>query len=84
MECFSPINDVSQALSYFSDNLPGDPLRRCSPLSHHASVQTELQELKTQILNYLEQPQDVSAVIRQLSFAQCTYLLSVYKLEMLR
>ena len=52
--------------------------------SHNVVHQTELQELKTQILNYLEQPQDVSAIIRQLSFAQCTYLLSVYKLEMLR
>ncbi|XP_043226058.1 phosphatidylinositol 4-kinase alpha-like isoform X2 [Amphibalanus amphitrite] len=59
-------------------------LQHTSALRNDAVSLTELQELKTQILNYLEQPQDVSAIIRQLSFAQCTYLLSVYKLEMLR
>ncbi|XP_023707312.1 phosphatidylinositol 4-kinase alpha isoform X2 [Cryptotermes secundus] len=44
----------------------------------------ELQELKTQILNLLEHPADVTAFVNKLSFAQCTYLLSVYWLEMLR
>ncbi|KAJ4431264.1 hypothetical protein ANN_19861 [Periplaneta americana] len=44
----------------------------------------ELQELKTQILNLLEHPTDVTAYVNKLSFAQCTYLLSVYWLEMLR
>nr|CAD7260807.1 unnamed protein product [Timema shepardi] len=47
-------------------------------------VQTELQELKTQILNLLEHPAEVTAFVSKLSFAQCTYLLSVYWLELLR
>ena len=46
--------------------------------------QNELQELKTQILNLLEHPADVTAYVNKLSFAQCTYLLSVYWLEVLR
>ncbi|XP_077290371.1 phosphatidylinositol 4-kinase III alpha isoform X2 [Arctopsyche grandis] len=45
---------------------------------------TELQELKTQILNLLEHPADITAYVNKLSFAQCTYLLSVYWLETLR
>nr|CAD7405817.1 unnamed protein product [Timema poppensis] len=45
---------------------------------------TELQELKTQILNLLEHPAEVTAFVSKLSFAQCTYLLSVYWLELLR
>ncbi|PSN41691.1 hypothetical protein C0J52_07710 [Blattella germanica] len=44
----------------------------------------ELQELKMQILNLLEHPADVTAYVNKLSFAQCTYLLSVYWLEILR
>ncbi|KAK7873127.1 hypothetical protein R5R35_006354 [Gryllus longicercus] len=44
----------------------------------------ELQDLKTQILNLLEHPADVTAFVKALSFAQCTYLLSVYWLETLR
>ncbi|XP_037092304.1 LOW QUALITY PROTEIN: phosphatidylinositol 4-kinase alpha-like [Pollicipes pollicipes] len=59
-------------------------LQHTSALRNDAVSLTELQELKMQILNYLEHPADVTAVIHKLSFAQCTYLLSVYKLEMLR
>ncbi|XP_063368926.1 phosphatidylinositol 4-kinase alpha isoform X2 [Cydia amplana] len=45
---------------------------------------TELQELKTQILNLLDHPQDVSVIVGKLTFAPCMYLLSVYWLETLR
>ncbi|XP_067015107.2 phosphatidylinositol 4-kinase alpha [Anabrus simplex] len=44
----------------------------------------ELQDLKNQILNLLEHPADVTTYVKSLSFAQCTYLLSVYWLETLR
>lgn len=43
----------------------------------------ELQELKTQILNLLDQP-DVIPIVNKLNFAPCMYLLSVYWLETLR
>ncbi|XP_060518279.1 phosphatidylinositol 4-kinase alpha [Cylas formicarius] len=45
----------------------------------------ELQELKNQILDLLKHPADVTAIVNgKLSFAQCTFLLSVYWVEMLR
>ncbi|KAK2710773.1 hypothetical protein QYM36_012077, partial [Artemia franciscana] len=46
---------------------------------------TEVQEFRNQILNLLgNPPQDVSNIIGKLTFAQCTYLLCVYWLEVLR
>ncbi|XP_969785.1 phosphatidylinositol 4-kinase alpha isoform X4 [Tribolium castaneum] len=45
---------------------------------------TELQELKNQILELLKQPADVTAYVNRLTFAQCTFLLSVYWVEILR
>ncbi|XP_066260677.1 phosphatidylinositol 4-kinase alpha isoform X2 [Euwallacea similis] len=46
---------------------------------------TELQELKNQILELLKHPADVTAIVNnKLTFAQCTFLLSVYWVETLR
>ncbi|KAH1001445.1 hypothetical protein HUJ04_005466 [Dendroctonus ponderosae] len=46
---------------------------------------TELQELKNQILDRLRHPADVTAIVNnKLTFAQCTFLLSVYWVEILR
>lgn len=45
---------------------------------------TELQELRTQILELLKHPAEVTAIVNKLSFAQCTFLLSVYWVETLR
>ncbi|CAB3384659.1 Hypothetical predicted protein [Cloeon dipterum] len=44
----------------------------------------ELQELKLQVLNLLEHPQEVTPFINKFPFPECTYLLSVYWLESLR
>lgn len=46
---------------------------------------TELQELKNQILDLLRHPADVTTIVNnKLTFAQCTFLLSVYWVETLR
>ncbi|XP_063926766.1 phosphatidylinositol 4-kinase alpha isoform X3 [Zophobas morio] len=44
----------------------------------------ELQELKNQILELLKHPTEVTAYVSKLTFAQCTFLLSVYWVEILR
>ncbi|XP_047491882.1 phosphatidylinositol 4-kinase alpha-like isoform X2 [Penaeus chinensis] len=44
----------------------------------------ELGELRQQILSLLEHPTDVTPVVNKLSFAQCIYVLSVYRVEALR
>ncbi|XP_073997967.1 phosphatidylinositol 4-kinase III alpha isoform X1 [Rhodnius prolixus] len=45
---------------------------------------TQLQEFRMQILTLLENPNEITAHVNKLSFAQCTFLLSVYWLETLR
>ncbi|RWS26434.1 phosphatidylinositol 4 kinase-like protein, partial [Leptotrombidium deliense] len=44
----------------------------------------ELQEIRNQILNELDHSSDVTPIVNKLSFAQCTYLLSVCRLETFR
>ncbi|XP_066970314.1 phosphatidylinositol 4-kinase alpha isoform X2 [Macrobrachium rosenbergii] len=44
----------------------------------------ELSELRQQILSLLEHPADVTPIVNKLSFAQCIYVLSVYRAEALR
>lgn len=48
------------------------------------SFQAELQELRNSILAELEHPPDVVPLVNKMEFAQCVYLLAVYRLETLR
>ncbi|XP_055694049.1 phosphatidylinositol 4-kinase alpha [Lutzomyia longipalpis] len=59
-------------------------MRELNYTSAVKSDSVSLNELRSQILLLLEHPTDVAAVIHKLTFAQCTYLLSVYWLETLR
>ncbi|XP_037935498.1 phosphatidylinositol 4-kinase alpha isoform X1 [Teleopsis dalmanni] len=60
-------------------------MRELNYTSAIKSDSVSLNELRTQILLLLEHPTaDVTAAINKLTFAQCTYLLSVYWLETLR
>ncbi|BFZ04518.1 hypothetical protein BsWGS_07556 [Bradybaena similaris] len=52
-------------------------------LRNDAIAPNELTDLRNNISTILESP-DVTAIINRLNFSQCTYLLSVYKLETLR
>ncbi|XP_042233496.1 phosphatidylinositol 4-kinase alpha-like isoform X1 [Homarus americanus] len=45
---------------------------------------SELNELRQQILSLLEHTADVTQIINKFSFAQCIYVLSVYRVEALR
>ncbi|XP_055594149.1 phosphatidylinositol 4-kinase alpha isoform X1 [Uranotaenia lowii] len=57
-------------------------------LNYSSAIRSDsvsLNELRSQILVLLDHPPaDITACINKLSFAQCTYLLSVYWLEILR
>ncbi|XP_059147060.1 phosphatidylinositol 4-kinase alpha-like [Physella acuta] len=52
-------------------------------LRNDAVAPNELTDLRNSISNLLDNP-EVTTLINRLNFAQCTYLLSVYKLETLR
>lgn len=47
-------------------------------------LQSELNELRQQILSLLEHPTDLTQVVNKLTFAQCIFVLSVYRVEALR
>ena len=45
-------------------------------------MQTEINEVRTSVLDVIGS--ELSVIVKQLNFGQCTYLLSVYRLESLR
>ncbi len=47
-------------------------------------VQAELQDLRNQLLSLLNNPPEVVQISNRLTFAQCTYLLSILRLETIR
>ena len=48
------------------------------------NLKAELNGLRNTVLGVLDYPAELVPVINRLSFAQCAYLLSVYRLETLR
>ena len=59
-------------------------LQYTSALRNESISVNELTDLKTQILNLLDNPTEVTPLVSKLSFAQSCYLFSVYSLETLR
>ena len=47
-------------------------------------MQAELNEVRTSLLEALSNPAEIITLVNRLNFGQCTYLLSVYRLESLR
>lgn len=48
------------------------------------SQQAELNEVRASLLETLGNPAEIVTLVNKLNFGQCTYLLSVYRLESLR
>lgn len=59
-------------------------LRYNTALKNDGVAQADLNELRSSICSLLNQNADIIPVVNRLNFAQCTYLLSVFRLETLR
>ncbi|XP_030847458.1 phosphatidylinositol 4-kinase alpha isoform X1 [Strongylocentrotus purpuratus] len=67
---------------------PGEHLRSelqyNSALRNDSMTYNDLNELRQNILGLMEHSPEVTVIVNKLNFAQCTYLLSVHRLETLR
>ncbi|XP_056639976.1 phosphatidylinositol 4-kinase alpha [Diorhabda sublineata] len=71
-------------ISFMSSRSEMRELQITSAVRNESVSINELHELRTQILDLLKHPADITAYVNKLSFAQCTFLLSVYWVETLR
>lgn len=53
-------------------------------IRNDSATMDELVEVRTQILNDLDHPAEIASIVNRLNFAQCTYLMSVYRMEAFR
>ncbi|KAK4878018.1 hypothetical protein RN001_010524 [Aquatica leii] len=88
MEWFEGVKEIAvkspSLVSQTSRSSEMRELQYTSAVRNDSVSLTELHELRMQILDLLKNSADVSAYVNKLSFAQCTFLLSVYWVETLR
>lgn len=53
-------------------------------IRNDSATMDELVEVRNQILSDLDHPTDIVSIVNRMSFAQCTYLMSVYRMEAFR
>lgn len=53
-------------------------------IRNDSATMDELVEVRNQILSDLDHPADIVSIVNRLNFAQCTYLMSVYRMEAFR
>lgn len=53
-------------------------------IRNDSATPDELAEVRSQILSDLDHPAEIVSIVNRLNFAQCTYLMSVYRMEAFR
>lgn len=53
-------------------------------IRNDSATMDELVEVRNQILSDLDHPADIVSIVNRMNFAQCTYLMSVYRMEAFR